>query len=271
MTAARSQSPLNDFEIIDANLQTAMRFFGSATANSEIADLPGAVAMYSGLDYGVFNIAMLNGFVTYTGQALEDRLAGIARYFRTRSARWSLWLCEDMLDVGIRRRARQTLADFGLRAISHPPGMITSALLPPVRRLPKIDLVPVASAAMQQAFAQITAISFEIPFPIAQAVYAQDRAWQGEYHGHVGLVNGRPAAIVATVVAAEAIGIYSLAADPVYRRQGFGEAVMRAAIEQVQQTTGIQRIVLQSTEAGYSLYRRMGFRDATRFSIYLTK
>jgi ribosomal protein S18 acetylase RimI-like enzyme len=39
----------------------------------------------------------------------------------------------------------------------------------------------------------------------------------------------------------------------------------------MQRRTGIDRIVLQSTEAGYALYRRLGFRDATRFTVYLTK
>ena len=50
-----------------------------------------------------------------------------------------------------------------------------------------------------------------------------------------------------------------------------GEATMRAALAEMQRRTGLERIVLQSTEAGYALYRRMGFRDATRFSVYLTK
>ena len=45
----------------------------------------------------------------------------------------------------------------------------------------------------------------------------------------------------------------------------------RAAVTEMTRRTGIERLVLQSTEAGYDLYRRMGFRDATRFSVYLTK
>ena len=40
-----------------------MRFFGYATGMGEIAPLPGGIAMYSGLEYGVFNIAMLDGRV----------------------------------------------------------------------------------------------------------------------------------------------------------------------------------------------------------------
>ena len=30
-------------------------------------------------------------------------------------------------------------------------------------------------------------------------------------------------------------------------------------------------MVLESTEAGYPLYRRLGFREAAKFSVYLTK
>ena len=54
---------MNDFAVIDENLRTAMRFFGYATGTGEIAPLPGSIAMYSGLEYGVFNIAMLAGRV----------------------------------------------------------------------------------------------------------------------------------------------------------------------------------------------------------------
>src|SRR5438477_12923910 len=119
---------MNDFVVIDDNLRAAMRFFGYATGTGEIASLPGSVAMYSGLDYGVFNIAMLDGRITNTGLTLEQRLVEIGHFFKPRTPRWSLWVCEDLLDQATRRRARQMLGDFGLRAISHPPGMIAPEL-----------------------------------------------------------------------------------------------------------------------------------------------
>jgi len=260
-----------DFLTVEENLRAAMRFFGYATGGGEIACLPGSVAMYSGLDYGVFNIAMMEGRVRHAGLTLEQRLVEIAHYFKTRSPRWSLWVCEDLLDQTVRRRARQTIGDFGLRAISHPPGMLAPALLPPVTELPPIDLQPVGTGALQRAFTEITSLAFEIPIGIAQAVYAQDTAWQGPYRGFVGLVGGRPVSIVAVVHAGDALGVYSLATHPSWRRRGYGEATMRAAVAQMVRATGVACVVLQSTEAGYSLYKRMGFRDVTRFSVYLTK
>ena len=262
---------MSDFEIVYENLRSAMRFFGYATANAEIASLPGGVAMYSGLDYGVFNIAMMEGRVSHAGLTLEQRLVEFAHYFKHKTPRWSLWVCEDLLDQATRRRARQTLADFGLRAISHPPGMLAPYLLPPTGSLPSLDVQPVADAASQKVFTEITSICFEIPFGIAQAVYGQERAWKGDYHGFIGRVEERVVSICAIVAAADALGVYSLATHPSYRRLGYGEATMRAAVAEMQRRTGIERLVLQSTEAGYSLYRRLGFRDATRFTVYLTK
>ena len=262
---------MEDFLTVDANLRTAMRFFGYATGTGEIAALPGAVAMFSGLDYGVFNIAMLEGRVGQTGMTLEQRLVEIGHFFKQRTPRWSLWLCEDLLDPSVRRRARQTMGDFGLRAISHPPGMLTPALVKPAGKLPPIDLQPVSTPQLQRAFTDITSLSFEIPFAVAHAVYAQNTAWQGAYLGFVGVSDGRPVSIVAMVPSEDVLGVYSLATHPNFRRQGFGEATLRAAVAEMQRRTGVMRVTLQSTEAGYAMYRRMGFRDVTRFTVYLTK
>lgn len=266
-----ARDAMADFEIIDENLRTAMRFFGRATGSGEIATLTGAEAIFSGLDYGVFNIAMLTETPPPRNHSLELRIAEVARYFKTRTPRWSFWLCEDRLDHVARRRAREIFADFGLRAISHPPGMIAPALLPPTKQLPTLEVRRVAGGADQRAFGEITSIAFEIPYSIAMAVYSQDRAWKGDYRGFVGIANGRVAAIAATVAAAGVIGVYSLATHPMHRRKGYGEVLLREAVSQTQSETDIETIVLQSTETGYPLYRRLGFRDNTRFSVYLTK
>jgi ribosomal protein S18 acetylase RimI-like enzyme len=261
-----------DFETVDENLRSAMRFFGNATGSGEICSLDHSVAMFSGLDYGVFNIALLTEPVTANDAGgIPSRLVEIARYFGERTLRWSVWLCEDLLDPHVRRRSRQIFADFGLRAISHPPGMLAQTLLPPARPLPAIECRPVADHDTRRAFAEITSITFDIPYTIAQSVYVPEQAWKGEYQGFVGFVDGRPVTIAAIVPAAGAIGIYSVGTLPVFRKHGYGEAILRQAAAIVQQRTGFDRLVLQSTEAGYPMYRRMGFRDVTKFTVYLTR
>ncbi len=262
---------MRDFEIVDANLRSAMRFFGEATGTGEIRTLDGALAVYSGLEYGVFNIALLEGHPPERIEGFTERLARCARYFAPRTMRWSFWLCEDSLDALTRRKARSLLMDRDLRPISQAPGMLAEALAPPVRALPKIECLPVVDRTARQAFGALTAVNFDIPMRIAQAVYEPERAWFGDYRGFVGMAGGKPVAVVAIVAAADALGVYSLSTLPVCRRLGYGEALLRAAVAAEQQRTGIRRTVLQSTDAGYSLYRRLGFHEVAKFSVYLTK
>jgi GNAT superfamily N-acetyltransferase len=257
-----------DFLSIDENLRTAMKFFGHATGSGEVQELDGAVALYSGLDYGVFNIALLTRPVE---DDLETRLAAMARFFRQRTLRWSVWICQDMLDPSSRRRERQIMANFGMRAISTPPGMIADGLLPPVHPLPEIECVAVNDAKTRKAFTELTSVSFDIPYMVAHAVYSRPEAWHGAYRGYVGMAGGRVVAIAAMVAAADIIGVYSLATLPAYRRRGYGEAILRAAAARTAENSGITRLCLQSTEAGYNLYKVMGFRDSTRYVVYLTR
>lgn len=263
-------SPL-EYLIVEENLRRAMRFFGCATGTGEIANLPGGgVAIWSGLDYGVFNIAMMDT-PPPPERGLTERVAAAAHYFKSRTPRWSFWLCEDFLDAHDLRRSRATLADFGLRPISHPPGMMTMALTPPRAGLPEMLVEPVDCVSHMRSFGEITALAFEIPFPTANAVYAEPRAWRGDYKGFVGIVEGRVVSIAAIVETEAAIGIYSLATHPWHRKKGYGEALLRNVIARTLERTGPKKIILQSSEEGYTMYRRLGFRDVTRFTVYLTK
>jgi ribosomal protein S18 acetylase RimI-like enzyme len=262
---------MSDFLVVEENLRTAMRFFGEASGSGEVRALDGSVAVFSGLDYGVFNIGLLTRGVRGNTSELESRLAELAHFFGARTLRWSFWLCEDLLDTPARRRERQTFTSFGMRAISHPPGMMAPTLLDPVRELPAIEMRRVTDGPTRAAFAEITSVAFEIPHMVARAVYSRAEAWNGSYEGFVGMVNGRAVAIVAIVVEAGAMGVYSLATMPEFRRMGYGEALLRCATAEIRARTGLTRLVLQSTEAGYKLYRRMGFHDVTKFSVYLTK
>jgi ribosomal protein S18 acetylase RimI-like enzyme len=159
----------------------------------------------------------------------------------------------------------------GLYPISHAPECSRPALAQPSRRLPEIECVPVTDQSTRQAFGAITSVSFDIPMGVTRAVYYPERAWNGAYRGFVGMVRGRPVSIVAIVASADSLGIYSLATLPEDRHHGYGEALLRAAVEREQKRTGLTQLVLQSTEAGYSLYRHLGFRDVAKFSVYLTK
>jgi ribosomal protein S18 acetylase RimI-like enzyme len=268
MTTAR-QSPDSSALLtkVERNLRVAMRFFGQATGSGDVRPLDQAEAVFSGLDYGVFNISFLTSSIG-SAQDLSWILEQCGRYYRERHVRWSFWLCEDLVDLSTRRRSRDIFTGIGMRQISQAPGMVAGSLALPTRALPEIDCRPVRDASTRFAFAELTAMCFDIPFSVARAVYEPEPAWRGDYRGFVAFVEGRPVSMVALVRAEGALGVYSLGTLPDYRRRGYGEALLRAALAERQ--VG-EPLVLESTEAGYPLYRRLGFKDVARFSVYLTK
>ncbi len=256
-----------DWEYIYANLRQALRFFGEATGKGECHELDKALAIYAGIEYGVFNICLLDADTDDPQRSLDS----CAAYFGPNVRRWSVWVCEDALDSNGLRGLRDRLARHRLEEISRAPGMIVTQFAEPRRELPVIKAVPVDSEVLREIFGGLAAACFEIPIGVARDVYYPARAWNGSYKGYVGMVAGRPVGIVALVKTGDTLGVYSLGIDPESRGLGYGEALLRDAVETERAKGGVARVILQSSESGQSLYRAMGFKDAAQFSVYLKK
>lgn len=254
-------------EYVYANLVEAMGFFGHATSKGEVRKLDQAVAIFSGIEYGVFNICLLEAMPSDAQRSLES----CAEYFKKHSRRWSIWICEEALSTSGLRDLHGALRRHHLREISRAPGMVATELAAPRRELPAIECVPVDSRKTREAFGNIAAVCFDIPLGVAREVYYGEGAWRGSYRGYTGMVAGRPVGIIALVRKGGTLGIYSLGIQPESRRLGYGEALLRAAVDRAREEAAFERIVLQSSESAVSLYRHMGFRDVSKFSVYLTK
>jgi len=258
--------------VLSENLQEAMRFFGTARRGGEVRRLFALTLISSGVDYSVFNAAVLGSAVR--GRSIDSlavELKQSEEYYRRRALPWSFWACEDLVQERDWDRIRETLERMNMRHLTTAPGMYAESLAPVSRRLPEVTVRRVADADTRAAFAHITSMAFEIPFEICRAVYAEERGWRGSYAGWVAYNDTTPVATTALVVCSGAIGVYSVATLPGFQRRGYAEAVMREAIGQVSAETGIACTVLQSTPAGASLYKALGYRTVTRFQVFASK
>jgi ribosomal protein S18 acetylase RimI-like enzyme len=258
---------MQDWEHIYNNLREALRFFGDATGKGECRPLDNALAIYAGIEYGVFNIALLDSACPDTPRSID----ACADYFGTHVRRWSVWICEDDFNLNGLRVVRDALAKHRLEEISRAPGMLATEFAEPRRELPVIKAVPVDSDTLRETFGGLASVCFDIPAGVAREIYYPARAWNGAYRGYVGMVAGRPVGIVALVRTGDTLGIYSLGIDPESRGLGYGEALLRDAVNTERAKGGVARIILQSSESGHSLYRAMGFLEAAQFSVYLKK
>lgn len=256
------------FEAVDRNLREAMKFFCRANEAGEARQMPGVLLISSGINYGVFNSALITDPVPDTA-SFEQRLLAARVFFGARGLRWSLWACEDLLARGVRRKQANLCERYRLQPLTEPPGMFAEALAPPGDDRPRIEIRAVKDAVTRMAFCQIAAATFELPLSIAKEIYTQPGGWKSTFHGFVGYVGETPVTTVATVVDDGIAGIYSVATLPEYRGRGYAEAAIRHALDEARRQFGVEATTLQSTRLAVRLYQRLGYRTVTRFHVYL--
>jgi ribosomal protein S18 acetylase RimI-like enzyme len=210
-----------------------------------------------------------------TEKELTQRILLPSLHFDTRGLEWAYWVCEDWLEVRLRRRSRNLFEKHGLRLSTSLPGMIADRLQPAMRALPRIQIQRVSDAATRDAFCEIGAVCFHVPISWFKEVFDCETVWE-RFLGYVGYVDGQPVSTTAIVIGGGVTGVYNVATLPEHQRRGYGEAVMRYALADARRDSGAtlgaergdERVILQSTPAGLKLYERMGFRTVARVAVY---
>ncbi|MEP6537528.1 MAG: GNAT family N-acetyltransferase [Bryobacteraceae bacterium] len=256
------------YETVERNLRQAMQCYACCSAQGEVREIAGIALASSGIDYSVFNSVMFTSPVQSMAD-LQARLTYAQVHFQARGLGWSCWLCEDMLVPAVQKAARQFFFARGMKLVAQPPGMMADRIWPRERHPAKMLFRRVENDRTRFDFADVASVVFALPFAISEKIYVPESTWRSDMTGWVGYASEKAVSIVSTVVSGGAVGIYSLATVPPYQRQGYAETLMRHALEAAHQETGIEKTILQTTRAGVGLYKRMGYRAVTNFSVYL--
>jgi GNAT superfamily N-acetyltransferase len=256
---------MNPVDLQCANLTAALKFYGTPEERE------GVLTITSATSYSVFNIAILTRPAKEGVDELRDRIEAARRHFERVGHRWSFWVCEDWLSGRAQRKHESVFDSFDMTCLTNSPGMEIGDLGPPGRRLPEIAVRPVGDRATRSDFTGIVSQCFHVPGGVAEQVYMPEPVWHGDLKAWVGYKDGLAVTVAATVCAAGALGVYSVATLPAWRRRGYAEAVMRAAVIQARRECAGGPIVLQSSAFGLKLYRKLGFKRTTRFFVYATE
>jgi ribosomal protein S18 acetylase RimI-like enzyme len=255
-----------DFQSIETNLRESFRVLATHRAAGELREMDGVSIASAGVAFQMFNAAFLSAPVISENQ-MDRRVAQAAVHFAARGQSWAYWICEDWLERRTRRRLKQLFRKHNLCQAVELPGMLAERVLPPVRQLPYIDVRRVAAEPVKDAFCAIGSMCFNVPLSWFREVFDADSVWN-DFAGYVGYVGGEPVSTAATVMGGGAVGVYNVATVPGYQRRGFGEAVMRHALERAYVEHGICRTILQATPQGFELYQRMGYQTVTSVSVF---
>lgn len=255
-----------NFENVAENLRESFRVIAASRADGENRELRGVSIASAGTTFQMFNSAFLSARVLNDAD-LTQRILLANTHFGTRGQEWAYWICEDWLSGHTRKRCRQLLENLGLRHSVNLPGMVAERVAAPVYPLPAIQVRRVWPGPDRDAFCAIGALCFNVPLAWFTEVFDGDSVWE-RFASYVGYVDEEPVSTAAIVMGGGAMGVYNVATVPGHRRRGYGETVMRYALADTGNRHGVERVLLQSTPAGYKLYHRMGFRTVTQVGVY---
>ena len=88
------------------------------------------------------------------------------------------------------------------------------------------------------------------------------------FQTYLGLLHGEPVATSQLCSSAGVAGIYNVTCLPNARKRGIGSALVINSLLDARKI-GMKIGVLQSSSMGYNAYRRLGFQDFGRLSVYL--
>ena len=254
------------FEMVANNLRESFRIVAASRPRGELREFPGVSLASAAATFQMFNAAFLSGPLS-TEAELAQRILVPMVHFQARGFEWAYWVCEDFMDARTQRRSRRLFDKHGMRLSVELPGMIAEAVLPPVKPLPVLDVRRVGMGAVRDDFCAIGSVCFHVPVAWFQEVFDGPSVWE-RFESYVGYVDGEPVATAAVIHGGGALGVYNVATLPAHQRRGYGEAIMRYALEDARKRHGDGRVILQSTPAGMRLYERMGFRTVTRVVVY---
>ena len=251
---------------MEANLRVTLAGFTRAKPG-ETRALPGLAIANSRIPFSMFNSTVLTAPVADASE-LDARVRAAGEFFASETLPWSFWLCRDWIAPEARRDVERVFRQNGLHLVVELPGMVADRLLPPRRTLPSLEFRRVSDAATRVDFDHIMSVAFGIPLATAREIYEKEETWRGDMVGWIGYAEGLAISTAATVTTADVVGLYAVGTLPGWQGKGFGEAVVRHALAQACAQSDIETTVLQSSEAGFRLYQRMGYRTITQYAVF---
>jgi ribosomal protein S18 acetylase RimI-like enzyme len=251
-------------ELADANLAEATREmcrWHDAVELREVGDL----LLVAGVDpfpVGYNNAAMALG--TEPPAEPSALIAEAERFFTERGRGYTLWTREH-LDGALAEQAQAA----GLHPVPSMPGMLLDA---PVREREapsgaRIELL--RDPAQVTDFAEVSARAYAamgLPPDLCRRMFSMPtRVLRPHVLMAVAYRDDAPVAAAQAILSQGIAGVYWVGTVPEARKTGLGEACTRA-VGNAAFERGATCVVLQASEQGEPIYRRMGYREITRYA-----
>jgi GNAT superfamily N-acetyltransferase len=212
----------------------------------------------------------------FTGDEADRRIAQISTAYAARGTGFLWWVAPFHTPADLGER----LLRGGLRYEGSAPAMAMDLEDLPRGEAPpaSLEILPVQDIETLQAFIGVLADEMGLPpgepNPAARHHAALLEAIPPTLGDepvplrYLGLIDGRAVATSRIAIAAGVAGLYAVATLPDVRGRGIGRAMTLVALD-AGRSIGLRIGVLQASDSGLPVYRRLGFRTLFDYEVYM--
>ncbi len=254
-------TPSEILELSDLNLAESIREMARFHADARIVEQDDLLMIAS---CDPFPVGFSNAVFALGGPADPERLKAAAdAFFGSLGRGYTVWTRAHR-DAELERACEAG----GFQSLGDLPGMILEAPVPAAAPADGVDFVPLDSVAAVRDFTEVSAAAYAtigMPEAVVSKHFEQpERMLRPHVLGVVAREGEQPLSTALVILSHGIGGVYWVGTVEAGRTRGLGDACTRivsnAAFE-----LGARAVVLQASQQGEPIYRRMGYREVTRY------
>lgn len=249
---------LADLNHLEANRELARRAGGAAVDEDGLAFWVGGHPLP----------VLANGVMRTDPDVPADEVVERTRRFFARWRRGFSVICLGAQDDDLRPACEAA----GLTMMGASPGMVLDRRLPDTAPPAGVTVAVVETPAQAEAFARVNGEAYGtygMPSEVAPAVISRLAVLRAPHIVSVlASLDGEPVAAAMVILTHGIGGIYWVGTMPAARGKGLAELCTRI-VGNAGFDMGARAIVLQASVMGEPIYRRMGYREITRYPYYV--
>jgi len=223
--------------------------------------------IFSGLPIPFFNAAIV-GARDISRDALTTMGLAARAWAADRHVPWMFIVTHEALAPGV--DAASALDSAGLTGLLPLTGMRAQRVGPPPPDIPGMQLEVPGDDAGCEAVVDVNSAAYGMPLDACKPILGNPSFWASHVPA-IGRVDGTPVASAAVLMVEGYRYVALVATRPDHQRRGYGDAVMRHALEVAATRHGEIPTTLHATDAGRPIYARMGYETIATHTAFIEK
>jgi GNAT superfamily N-acetyltransferase len=249
---------------------TIWKLIGEPFPQVDRADRPGLAISWPNTHFPFYNALFLTEQIP-DSHMLHDRVQEAAAYMEARPYGGLLILCLDNLYGSAKENLDATLDRSKFVQAIPMTGMAGNILPMEAPGHSALRFVRISDDWTIKVFAELNCVSYGVPIETSLSLVKEPTLWHDHAYGFVAYEGDKPVSTATAIINDGCLYLFLVATSPEARRKGYGEAVVRHALQTAHKATGIRRTVLHGTEDGYPIYLRLGYRPTEKFMACMLK